>query len=143
MPNLDRNSRSVDVELKDSLEWCFDNDILVKATDKNLSTALVSTVWYEKKVSDFILSNKGYSLISESEACTFTQCTVKRICSPCYNNSTTCKFSSGNLSWFLGSRLPPPCMEVDPHSGDTIVLENDWEMVALLLPIHQQKIFEL
>ena len=73
VPNLDRNGRSVDVELKDALEWCFENDVLIKATDKNLGTALVSTRWYEEKVSNFLLSNKGYALISEGEARTFTQ----------------------------------------------------------------------
>ena len=135
MPNLDRNCRSVDVELKDSLEWCFDNDVLIKPTDKNLGTALVSTVWYEQKVSSFLLSNKGYTLISEGEACTFTQRMVKRIHDLCYNNSTTCESNSGNLSWFLGSRLPPPHMEVDPCSGDSLVLEDDWETVILPLPV--------
>ena len=43
VPNLDRNNRSVDVELKDAVEWCFTENILVKPTDKNLGTALVST----------------------------------------------------------------------------------------------------
>src|SRR5260370_36902059 len=46
VPNLDRNTRSVAVELKDALGWCFDNDILIKPTDKNLGTALVSMSWY-------------------------------------------------------------------------------------------------
>ena len=89
VPNLDRNGRSVDVKSKNSLGWCFDNDVLVKPTDKNLGTALVSTVWYEQKVSTFLLSNKGYSLISKGGARTFTQHTVKRIRDLCYNNSTT------------------------------------------------------
>jgi len=84
VPNLDRNSRSIDVISKDALEWCFDNDVLIKATDKNLGTALVSVVWYEQKVSDFLLSNKGYAIISEGEARTFTQCTVQRIRDLCY-----------------------------------------------------------
>ena len=135
VPNLDRNSRSVDVKLKDSLEWCFNNDVLIKPTDKNLGTALVSTAWYEQKVSNFLLSNKGYALISEGEARTFTQRMVKRIRDLCYNNSTTREFSSGNLSRFLGSRLPPPRMEGDPLSGDSLVLEDDWETVVLPLPV--------
>ena len=117
VPNLDRNGRSVDVESKNSLKWCFSNDVLIKPTDKNLSTALVSTAWYEQKVSSFLLSNKGYALITEGEAHTFTQHTVKRIRDLCYDNSTTCEFNSGNLSWFLGSRLPPPHVEVDPTLG--------------------------
>ena len=45
VPNLDRNNRPVDVESKDAVEWYFDNDILVKPTDKNLGTALISTAW--------------------------------------------------------------------------------------------------
>jgi hypothetical protein len=97
VPNVDRNNRSVDVESKDALEWCFDNDILVKPTDKNLGTALVSTVWYEPKVSAFILNNKGYNLISEDEACTLITRTVRRVRDLCYNDSTTGAFS-GNLS---------------------------------------------
>jgi len=135
VPNLDRNGRSIDVILKDVLEWCFNNDVLIKATDKNLGTALVSIVWYEQKVSSFLLGNKGYSLISEGEACTFTQCTVKRIRDLCYFNSTTRTFTSGNLSKFLGSRLPPPRVEVDPLTGDEIVLEDEWETVVLPLPV--------
>jgi len=63
VPNMDRNNRSVDVELKDALEWCFNNSVLVKPTDKNLGTALVSTVWYEEKVTAFITNNKGYQII--------------------------------------------------------------------------------
>ena len=135
MPNLDRNGRSVAVKLKDSLEWCFNNNVLIKVTDKNLGTALVSTAWYEQKVSNFLLSNKGYTLISKGEACTLTQRTVKRIRDLCYNNSTTCNFTSGNLSQFLGSRLLPPCVVTDLLTGDETVLEDDWELVVLPLPI--------
>ena len=135
VPNLDRNRRSIDVISKDALEWCFDNNVLIKATDKNLGTALVSIAWYEQKVSSFLLSNKGYSLISEGEARTLTQCTVKRIRDLCYFNSTTRAFESGNLSKFLGSRLPPARVEVDPLTGDENVLEDDWEMVILPLPV--------
>ena len=89
VPNLDRNGRSVDVESKDALKWCFSNDILVKPTDKNLGTTLVSTTWYKQKVSNFILSNDGYAIISEDEARTFIQHMIKRIRDLCYNNSTT------------------------------------------------------
>src|SRR6266853_9600 len=34
VPNLDRNSRSFDVESKNALEWCYSNDVLIKPTDK-------------------------------------------------------------------------------------------------------------
>ena len=125
VPNLDRNNRSVDVESKDAIEWCFTENVLVKPTDKNLGTALVSTAWYEQKVSNFILSNKGYTLVSEEEARTFVQRTVKRIRDLCFMNSTTSSFISGNLSRFLGSRLPPARVE------DDIVLEDDWESTVL------------
>ena len=129
VPNLDRNNRSVDVESKDAVEWCFAENVLVKPTDKNLGTALVSTAWYEQMVSKFILSNKGYTLISEDEARTFVQRTVNRIRALCFNNSTTYAFKAGNLSRFLGSRLPPPRME------DDVVLEDDWESTVLTIPI--------
>src|SRR5258706_14924832 len=64
VPNLDRNNRSVEVESNDVLEWCFAENILVKATDKKLGTALVSLDWYESKDSAFLMSNKGYTFIS-------------------------------------------------------------------------------
>ena len=135
MPNLDRNNRSVEVESKDALEWCFSNNILIKPTDKNLGTALVSMDWYNEKVSNFLLSNKGYTLISEDEARTFIQRTVKRIRALCYFNSTTHAFTAGNLSRFLGSRLPRPNVEVDPRSGDSLVQEDDWESLIVAIPI--------
>src|SRR5258706_5495417 len=113
VPNLDRNDQSIEVELKEVLEWLFAENILMKATDKNLGTALVSMDWYESKVSSFLLSNKGYTFISEDEACTLIQHMVKRICALCYFNSTTWAFVKGNLSQFLGSRLLPPHVEVD------------------------------
>jgi hypothetical protein len=130
VPNVDRNRRTVDVESKDALEWCFDNDVLIKPTDKNLGTALVSTAWYESKVSAFILNNKGYSIISEDEARTLTIQTVSRIRDLCYNNTTTKAFTAGNLGRFLGSRLPPAREEVDGT-----VLEDDWESVIVSLPM--------
>src|SRR5882757_11353877 len=104
VPNLDRNGRSFDVKSKNALEWCFNNDVLVKPTDKNLGTVVVSRAWYEEKVSSFLLSNKGYALISEDEACTLIQSTVTSIRDLCCNNSTTREFVSGNLSQFLGSK---------------------------------------
>ncbi len=135
VPNLDRNNCSIEVESKNALKWCFTEDVLVKATDKNLGTALVSLAWYEEKVSSFLLSNKGYSLISEDEACTFVQHTVKRIRALCFDNSTTHAFVAGNLSKFLGSRLRPPCVDVDPLSGDELVQEDEWETMIMSLPV--------
>ena len=133
--NLDRNNRSFEVESKNTVKWCFNKNVLIKPTDKNLSTALVSKAWYEQKVSNFLLSNKGYSLISEEEACTLVQHTVNRIRGLCYFNSTTHEFVSGNLSQFLGSRLRPPCVDVDPHSGDSLVQQDDWESFIVTIPI--------
>ena len=92
VPNLDRNHCSVEVESKNALEWCFDNDILVKPTDKNLGTTLVSSVWYEQKVSAFILNNKGYTFISKDKAHTLVIQTITRIHALCYDNSTTMNF---------------------------------------------------
>ncbi len=135
VPNLDRNDQSIEVELKEVLEWLFAENILVKATDKNLGTALVSMDWYESKVSSFLLSNKGYTFISEDEACTLIQRMVKRICALCYFNSTTWAFVKGNLSQFLGSRLLPPHVEVDSLLGDLMVQEDDWEQMIISLPI--------
>jgi hypothetical protein len=129
VPNIDRNNRSVDVESKDTLEWCFDNDVLVKPTDKNLGTVLVPTVWYESKVSAFILNNKGYNLISEDEAHTLITRTVHHIRNLCFNDSTTGAFS-GNLSKFLSSRLPPL-----PKADDGSILDDDWEALIVNLPI--------
>src|SRR5258706_11871586 len=134
VPNLDRNDRSVEVESKDVLEWLFAENILVKATDKNLGTALVSMDWYESKVSSFLLSNKGYTFISEDEARTLVQCMVGRIRALCYLNSTTHEFVKGNLSQFLGSRLSPPHVEVDSF-GNSLVQEDDWEQMIVSLPV--------
>src|SRR5258706_6318523 len=135
VPNLDRNGRSIEVESKDVLKWCFTEDVLVKATDKNLGTALVSVAWYEEKVSSFLLSNKGYTLISEEEAHTLVQCMIVRICALCFDNSTTHAFIKGNLSKFLGSRLCPPHVDVDPLSGDSLVQEDDWELMVMSIPV--------
>ena len=134
VPNLDRNGRSVEVESKDALQWCFDNDILVKPTDKNLGTALVSAAWYESKVSDFILKNKGYALISEEEARTVVTQTVAGIRGLC-ESSTTHNFTSGDLSKFLSSRLPPPRVVVDPCTGDEVTLPDDLESTIVSLPV--------
>ena len=60
VPNIDRNNCLVEVESKESLQWCWDNNVLIKPTDKNLGTALVSTDWYNEKVNAFILANDGY-----------------------------------------------------------------------------------
>ena len=129
VPNLDRNHQSVEVESKNALEWCFDNDILVKPTDKNLGTALVSSVWYEQKVSAFIRNNKGYSFISEDEACTLVIRTITRIRALCYDNSTTENFK-GELACFLSSRLLPLPRDV---AGN--VLPDDWETTVVALPV--------
>jgi len=101
VPNLDRNNRSVDVELKDALEWCFDNDILIKPTDKNLGTALVSSVWYEKMVSSFINDNKGYAVIDEELAHALLIRQVTCICD--LMDTATTKAFSGDLPRFFGS----------------------------------------
>jgi len=136
VPNLDRNNHSVEVESKNALEWCFANNVLVKPTDKNLGTALVSTAWYEEKVSTFILKNKGYTIIPEDQARTLIIRTVTRLCDLCYNNSTTQAFTKGALSKFLGSRLPPvPHGEDDPLMGHLVVLPDDWEMIIVSLPV--------
>jgi hypothetical protein len=128
VPYLDRNDRSVDVESKDALEWCFENDVLIKPTDKNLGTALVSTAWYEQKVDTFILNNKGYQIITEDEARTYIQRTVTRIRSLCIENGTTQEFAN-DLPKFLGSRLPP----VREEFG--IVLPDKWDEIIVSLPI--------
>src|SRR5258706_9496838 len=129
VPNLDRNGRSFDVESKNALEWCFNENVLIKPTDKNLGTALVSKVWYEEKVSNFLLSNKGYALIGEDEARTLVQTTVSAIRDLCYNNLTTQTFISGNLSQFLGSRLPRP------RVMDDVVQSDDWESLIIAIPV--------
>jgi len=105
VPNLDRNNRSVDVESKDAFEWCFENNVLIKPTDKNLSTTLVSTVWYEEKVSSFITNNRGYAIITEDKACTLLQQQIMRI-HDLMDNETTKAFT-GSLPRFFGSQLPP------------------------------------
>ena len=117
------------MESKNALEWCFDNDILVKPTDKNLGTALVSSVWYEQKVSAFILNNKGYAFISEDEARTLVIRTITRIRALCYDNSTTMNFV-GELARFLSSRLPPL-----PRDMAGNVLPDDWEATVVALPV--------
>src|SRR5882757_1663439 len=129
VPNLDRNGRSFDVESKNALEWCFNENVLIKPTDKNLGTALVSKVWYEEKVSSFLLSNKGYALICEEEARTLVRTTVNAVRDLCCNNSTTQAFLSGNLSQFLGSRLPRP------RVVDDVVMEDDWESLIIAIPV--------
>src|SRR5258706_228050 len=136
VPNLDRNNHSVEVESKNALEWCFANNVLVKPTDKNLGTALVSTAWYEEKVSTFILKNKGYTIIPEDQARTLIIRMVTRLRDLCYNNSTTQAFTKGALLKFLGSRLPPiPHGEDDPLMGHLVVLPDDWEMIIVSLPV--------
>ena len=134
VPNLDRNSRSVDVESKDALEWCYANNVLIKPTDKNLGTALVSTVWYEEKVNAFIRNNKGYEIITEELAQTLVIRTVERVRDLCFNNSTTDAFV-GNLSRFLGSRLPPVREVRDKATGYRTILPDDWSEIEVSLPI--------
>jgi len=133
VPNLDRNNRSVDVESKDAFKWCFENNVLIKPTDKNLGTALVSTVWYDEKVSSFITNNKGYAIVSEEEAHTLLQRQIMRI-RDLMDNKTTKAFT-GYLPRFFGSRLPPLQRQKDPWTGEEIVVEDKWEEIIVTLPV--------
>jgi hypothetical protein len=63
MPSFNKGDSSVGVELTNTLKWCSDNNVLIKPTDKNLGTALVSIDWYNEKVTEFIKNNKGYKII--------------------------------------------------------------------------------
>jgi hypothetical protein len=129
VPYLDRNNRSIDVESKDSLEWCYKNKILVKPTDKNLGTALVSTDWYDEKVAAFIETNKGYEFITDAEARIFLRRTVNRIRTLAYYNETTLKFMD-ELPKFFGSRLPPV-----RRINDKRIAVDVWEETIISLPI--------
>jgi len=75
------------------------------------------------------MNNKGYQIIDVDLARTLIIRTISRILDLCFNNTTTAAFH-GELSRFLGSRLPPPHKEVDGT-----LLEDDWETITVSLPV--------
>ena len=140
VPNIDRNNRSVEVESKESLQWCWDNSVLIKPTDKNLSTALVSAEWYNEKVDAFILANDGYRFVTDEEARAILINKVKSIRRLCLNK-TTHSFTAGDLPKFLSSRLPQGRIvgdilpEYADNPEDLEYEDDDWEALILDLPI--------
>jgi hypothetical protein len=133
VPSLDRNERSVDLELKNCLEWCWDNNVLIKPTDKNLGTALISIRWYNEKVSNFLLNNPGYRIISQNEARSLLQTQVEDI-RTLANTDVTKKFT-GNLSSFIMSRLPPMRWKKDPQTGERYPQDEKWDELVIQLPV--------
>ena len=67
-PMIDRGGRPRAVDLNEALRWLEPQRILVKPTDKNLGTALVSLDWYDDAVCSFIRNNKGYQIVDHAQA---------------------------------------------------------------------------
>ena len=67
-PTVDRDGRPRAVDLNEALRWLEPNKILVKPTDKNLGTALVSLDWYDDAVCSFIRNNAGYQIVDHAQA---------------------------------------------------------------------------
>jgi hypothetical protein len=133
VPYLDKNDRSVKIELKDTLEWCTQHRVLVKPTDKNLGTALVTQEWYTEKVDNFLLNTKGYKIVSRAEAVSHIQDTVMEIRDISENNATTKTFQE-DMSSFLGARLPPVKWQKD-SGGNWYFPVDKWEELVVTLPI--------
>jgi hypothetical protein len=133
VPYLDKNDRSVKIELKDTLEWCTQHCVLVKPTDKNLGTALVTQEWYTEKVDNFLLNTKGYKVVSRAEAVSHIQDTVMEIRNISENNATTKTFQE-DMSSFLGARLPPVKWQKD-SGGNWYFPVDKWDELVVTLPI--------
>jgi len=67
-PTVNRDGRPRAIDLTQALRWLKSNKILVKPTDKNLGTALVSLDWYDDAICNFIRNNKGYLIIDHAQA---------------------------------------------------------------------------
>jgi hypothetical protein len=67
-PTVNREGRSRAIDLNEALRWLEPNKVLVKPTDKNLGTALVSLEWYDDAICNFIRNNKGYQIIDHVQA---------------------------------------------------------------------------
>ena len=67
-PMINKDGRPRAVDLKGALRWLESHKILVKPTDKNLGTALVSLEWYDDAICSFIKSNRGYQIVDPAIA---------------------------------------------------------------------------
>jgi hypothetical protein len=68
MPTVNRDNRPRAVDLNEAQRWLESNQILVKPTDKNLGTALVTLDWYDNTICNFIRNNRGYQIINQAVA---------------------------------------------------------------------------
>jgi hypothetical protein len=68
MPTVNKDGHPRVINLNEAQHWLESNKILVKPTDKNLGTALVTLDWYDDAICSFIRNNRGYQIIDHALA---------------------------------------------------------------------------
>ena len=102
-PMSKRTGRPRVIDLNEALRWLESNQVLVKPTDKNLGTALVSLEWYDDVICNFIRNNKGYQIVDFAIAQIHLIKQVRQIIAVA--NTDIAQDLSG-LQSYLVSRLP-------------------------------------
>src|SRR5258706_2611331 len=102
-PMVNRTGRPRAVDLNEALCWLKPNKVLVKPTNKNLGTALVSLDWYDDAICDFIRNNKGYQICDQAVA---QSRLIKQVSQIIVVDTTQITHDLSGLQFYLVSRLP-------------------------------------
>jgi hypothetical protein len=131
VPFVDKKDRVRNVSMNEALQSLNTNRLLVKPTDKNLGTVIVSLNWYEEKVHSFITSNKGYKIIDEFDAQVRLSLQIRQIIKVAELDITGNFFG---LDSFLISRLPG--LSINQDTGKVVGFSANWSKdVELTIPI--------
>jgi len=120
-PMVDKASRPRVIDLNEALRWLESNRILVKPTDKNLGTALVSLEWYDDAICSFIRNNKGYQIIDHSIAQVRLIRQVRQLIGVANTNIAQ---DFPGLRSYLVSRLPG--LRRDETTGWRVIEPDGW-----------------
>jgi hypothetical protein len=130
-PIDNRNDRPRAVDLNEALRWLEPNKVLVKPTDKNLGTALVSLEWYDDAICSFIRNNKGYLIIDHAQAQVRLIRQVRQIIGVA---NTHIAGDLYGLWSYLVSRLPG--VKCDPDTGGPVEEPDGWiDGLVLTIPL--------
>ena len=126
-----RDGRPTAVDLNEASRWLEDNAILVKPTDKNLGTALVTLDWYDDAICNFIRNNKGYQICDPAVAKLRLIKQVRKIIAVA---NTQMAQDLPGLRSYLVSRLPG--LKRDASTGWLVEEPDGWiDELTLTIPL--------